>query len=250
MTAQHDGGATARVALVTGGSRGIGRAIVGALIEVGWLVAFTYRENLAAAQDVEAAHPERARAFRLDLADRAMPDVVVRDVAASMGPVAALVNNAGVRRDALLAMTSDADWDAVVETNASGAFRCCRAVLPGMISRRQGVIVNVASLSALSGVAGQAAYSASKAAIIGLTRSLARELGKRQIRANAVVPGFVLTDMTTDISPAALQTLRAKECLPAGVTTADVANLVACLLSDRAAAITGQVIAVDAGSSV
>ena len=237
------------VALVTGGTRGIGRAIVEALVADGWQVAFTYRTNQAAARAVEAAHDGRARAFALDLRDHARADALVREVAAGLGPIAGLVNNAGVRYDGLLAMTPDAEWEAVMDTNLAGAFRCCRAVMPGMVSRRGGAIVNVSSLAAISGVAGQTAYAASKAALLGLTRSLAREVGKRNIRVNAVVPGYVATDMTTALPESVTQGLRAHECLPGGTSATDVANVVAFLLSDRAGAMTGQIIPVDAGSS-
>jgi len=249
MTAGGGAGTVRNVALVTGGTRGIGRAIVAALVRDGWMVAFTYRDNAEAARAVEAAHGDDARGFTLDLRDHDRPDALVRDVTATMGPLAGLVNNAGVRYDGLLAMTPDADWDAVMDTNAAGAFRCCRAVLPGMMSRRRGAIVNLSSLAALSGVAGQTAYAASKAALIGLTRSLAREVGKRHIRVNAVVPGYVATDMTQGLPEAVAQALRAHECLPAGTTAADVAEVVAFLLSDRARAMTGQIVPVDAGSS-
>ncbi|HEX6862047.1 MAG TPA: SDR family oxidoreductase, partial [Thermoanaerobaculia bacterium] len=160
-----------------------------------------------------------------------------------------LVNNAGIRRESLLALTSDEDWDAVIDVNLGGLFRCCRAVLRGMMVRRRGAIVNVSSLSALHGVAGQAAYAASKAGILGLTRSLAREVGKRGVRVNAVVPGFVPTDLTAGLPEAAVQMLRAGECLPGGVSAAGVAGAVLFLLSDGASAITGQTLVVDAGAS-
>jgi 3-oxoacyl-[acyl-carrier protein] reductase len=137
----------------------------------------------------------------------------------------------------------------VLDTNLGGLFRCCRAVLRGMMVRRRGVIVNVSSLSALHGVAGQGAYAASKAGVLGLTRSLAREAGKRGVRVNAVVPGFVPTDLTAGLPEAAVASLRAGECLPRGVTPEDVAQAVVFLLSDRAAAITGQSLVVDAGAS-
>jgi 3-oxoacyl-[acyl-carrier protein] reductase len=235
--------------LVTGGSRGLGRAVVEALAAEGRPVAFTWSTGEAAARELETASAGRARAFPLDLRDRARPDDLVAEVEAALGPVEALVNNAGVRRESLLALTSDDDWDAVVDTNLGGLFRCCRAVLRGMMVRRRGSIVNISSLSALHGVAGQAAYAASKAGILGLTRSLAREVGKRGVRVNAVVPGFVATDFTAGLPAAAVAHLRAGECLPGGVTPAAVADAVLFLLSERAAAITGQSLVVDAGAS-
>lgn len=234
--------------LVTGGSRGIGRAVVEALAhEGGRPIGFTWRSDEAVARAVEAA--TGARAFRLDLADPARPDDLLAEVEAALGPVEGLVNNAGLRRESLLALTSDDDWNAVLDTNLGGLFRCCRAVLRGMMTRRRGAIVNVSSLSALHGVAGQAAYAASKAGILGLTRSLAREVGKRGVRVNAVVPGFVPTDLTADLPAPAIAALRAGECLPGGVSAAQVADAVLFLLSDRAAAITGQTLVVDAGAS-
>lgn len=237
------------VALVTGGSRGIGRATVEALLADGWTVAFTYRSGEGAAREIEAASAGRARAFVLDLLDREGPGSLVTVIEESMGPVAALVNNAGLRRESLLAMTPDQDWDEVLEVNLGGVFRCCRAVLPQMMHRRRGSIVNISSLSAVSGVAGQTAYAASKAALLGLTRALAREVGNRSIRVNAVLPGFVPTDMTTSVPDELVRVLRAHECLPRGTSTANVADLVAFLVSDRAAAITGQALLVDSGSS-
>ncbi|HEV2853208.1 MAG TPA: SDR family oxidoreductase [Thermoanaerobaculia bacterium] len=234
--------------LVTGGSRGLGRAIVEALAqEPGAQVAFTWKTGEVAARTVEEA--TGARAFRFDLSDRNRPDDLVSEVESALGPVEGLVNNAGLRRESLLALTSDEDWDAVLDANLGGLFRCCRAVLRGMMVRRRGAIVNVSSLSALHGVAGQGAYAASKAGILGLTRSLAREAGKRGVRVNAVVPGFVPTDLTAGLPEAAVASLRAGECLARGVQAGDVAQAVAFLLSDRAAAITGQALVVDAGVS-
>jgi 3-oxoacyl-[acyl-carrier protein] reductase len=233
--------------LVTGGSRGLGRAMVEALSGSGSVVAFTWGSDEAAARTVEAA--TGARAFHLELRDRARPDDLVSEVEEALGPVEGLVNNAGLRRESLLAMTSDEDWDAVLDSNLGGLFRCCRAVLRGMMVRRRGAIVNVSSLSALHGVAGQGAYAASKAGILGMTRSLAREAGKRGVRVNAVVPGFVATDLTAGLPEAAVAHLRSGECLARGVRPEDVARAVLFLLSESAAAITGQALVVDAGAS-
>jgi 3-oxoacyl-[acyl-carrier protein] reductase len=236
--------------LVTGGSRGIGRAVVEALVaQSSNPVAFTWSSSEEEARAIEDASGGRARAFQLDLRDRSRPDDLLAEVEDALGPVEGLVNNAGIRRESLLALTSDEDWDAVLDVNLGGLFRCCRAVLRGMMVRRRGAIVNVSSLSALHGVAGQAAYAASKAGILGLTRSLAREVGKRGVRVNAVVPGFVPTDLTAGLPDAAVQMLRAGECLPGGVGAAGVAGAVLFLLSDGAAAITGQTLVVDAGAS-
>jgi 3-oxoacyl-[acyl-carrier protein] reductase len=237
------------IALLTGGSRGIGRAVVEALLAEGWTVAFTYRRDEQLAREVAAASGGRARAFFLDLQDREGPDHLVREIEQSMGPLEALVNNAGLSREALLAMTPDRDWDAVMDVNLDGVFRCCRAVLPQMMHRRRGSIVNISSLSAVSGIAGQTAYAASKAALLGMARALAREVGKRGIRVNAVLPGFVPTEMTALLPEETVRALRSHECLARGTSAADVANLVAFLVSDRAAAITGQAIIIDAGTS-
>jgi 3-oxoacyl-[acyl-carrier protein] reductase len=234
--------------LVTGGGRGLGRAVVEALAaEPETAVAFTWNAHEGTAREVAAA--TGARAFRLDLRDRVRPDDLVVEIEEALGPLTGLVNNAGLRRESLLAMTSDEDWEAVLDTNLGGLFRCCRAVLRGMMVRRRGAIVNVSSLSALHGVAGQGAYAASKAGILGLTRSLAREAGKRGVRVNAVVPGFVATDLTAGLPAEKVAYLRAGECLARGVEPADVAQAVLFLLSDRAAAITGQTLVVDAGAS-
>jgi 3-oxoacyl-[acyl-carrier protein] reductase len=234
--------------LVTGGSRGLGRAIVEALAaEPGARVAFTFSTAEAAAREVEAA--TGARAFPFELRDRNRADDLVAEVEEALGPLEGLVNNAGLRRESLLALTSDEDWEAVVDANLGGLFRCCRAALRGLMVRRRGSIVNISSLSALHGVAGQGAYAAAKAGILGLTRSLAREAGKRGVRVNAVVPGFVATDLTAGLPEAAVAYLRAGECLARGVQPGDVAMAVQFLLSDRAAGITGQSLVVDAGAS-
>ncbi len=237
------------VVLLIGGSRGIGRAVVRALAASGRRAAFTYCSGEAAARSVEAECGGLAKAWQFDLADRARPGVLSQEIEDTWGPIDGLVNNAAIRKDQLLAATPDADWDAVIDANLGGAFRCCRAVIPKMVVRRAGSIVNVSSLTAVRGVAGQAAYGATKAGLIGMTKSLARELGRRNIRVNAVVPGLVMTEMIAGTSAERLKELRAIEALPKGTSPEDVAAMIVFLLSDLAAAITGQSFLVDAGST-
>ena len=235
--------------LVTGGSRGIGRAIVETLVREGRHVSFTYRNDEPAARALEASCEGKARAFVLDLREPDTADALVSRIEDVVGPVEGLVNNAGIRTQGLLAMTSTREWDDVMDVNLGGPFRCCRAVLRGMIGRRRGAIVSVASLGAIRGVAGLSVYGASKAGILGLTRSLAREVGRRGIRVNAVIPGFVATDMTAELGEREVAGLRAAECLPTGVDAGCVADTVAFLLSPKARSITGQAWVVDAGVS-
>jgi len=236
-----------RVALVTGGSRGIGRAIVRALAGEGWRVAFTWREREDEARRLAGELGDAVRPFRFELLDRARPGDLVVEVEEQVGPIAGLVNNAAVRRDGLLASLPDAAWDELIDADLGGVFRCCRAVIPRMVHRRAGSIVNVSSLTAVHGLAGQTAYGAAKAGVLGLTRSLAREVGSRGIRVNAVIPGFVPTEMVADVGPEQVKAIRSAEALPGGVTAASVADAVAFLLSDRAASITGQTLVIDAG---
>jgi 3-oxoacyl-[acyl-carrier protein] reductase len=233
--------------LITGGTSGLGRAIVERLAAEGKTVAFSFRSDESAARELAAS--TGARAFAMDITDRNRVDEVVEQVEEELGPIEGLVNNAGVAHSGLLAMTSDEDWSRLLDVNLGGAFRCTRAVLPRMISRRRGAVLTIASLAAIRGRAGQAAYAASKAGVIGMTRALAREVGKRNIRVNALLPGFVSTAMTRELSQEAIRDLKAGECLPGGVSAADVAAAAAFLLSDQARAITGQGVVIDAGIS-
>jgi 3-oxoacyl-[acyl-carrier protein] reductase len=237
------------VTLVTGGSRGIGRALVELLAANGDRVAFTYHVREDAARELETTAGDHVRGYQFALPDRARPETLIDQIESDLGPIAGLVNNAAIVSNQLLAMTSDAAWDEMLDHNLGGTFRVTRSVLRRMVSLRRGSIVNVASLSALRGVAGQTAYAASKAGMIALTRCLAREMGRRRIRVNAVVPGFVATEMTADLDEATVTRLRDPECLPDGTGPGAVAATIAFLLSDRAAAITGQTVVVDAGNT-
>ena len=235
------------IALVTGGSRGIGRATVEAMLAEGWTVAFTYRSDESPAREIEAAAGGRAHGFVLDVRDRQRPGELVAEIERSIGPLDALVNNAGLRRESLLAMTNDRDWDEIMDVNLDGVFRCCKAVLPPMMHRRRGSIVNISSISAVTGVAGLTAYAASKAALLGMTRALAREVGSRGITVNCVAPGFIETDMT-DVLPEAQKAALLQQ-IPLGRLgqASEVAHAVAFLASPEASYITGTELHVNGG---
>ena len=237
------------MALITGGSRGIGRVTAMRLLLDGWSVAFTYSQSKEAAQAFEAESKGCAAAFEADVRDSAACVHVAEQVLERFGSIDALVNNAGVRRDALLYNMSSEQWDEVLETNLRGVFTTTKAVLPAMMQQRRGAIVNVASLSALHGVVGQTNYSAAKGALVAMTRSLARETARSGIRVNCVAPGFVETDMTTDIEADVKREMIRQIPMRRAVRADEVAAAIAFLLSDDASGITGQVLAIDGGAS-
>ena len=230
---------------MTGGSRGIGAAICRELGGAGARVAVNYRSGREAAEEVAAEIG--GLALQADVADPAEAKALVERVESELGDLDALVNNAGVTRDTLIARMSDEDWHEVIETNLRGTFNTCRAVSRKMLRRRAGSIVNLTSVVGLHGNVGQANYAASKAGIIGLTKALARELGTRGVRVNAVAPGYISTALTDVLSEEIRGAILANTPLGRLGDPADVAACVRFLCSDEAAFVTGDVLLVDGG---
>jgi 3-oxoacyl-[acyl-carrier protein] reductase len=235
-----------RSALVTGSTRGIGRAIVETLAGCGARVGVVGRDE-ARAKEVAAEISPEARGFACDVGDAAAVAALVERAEAELGAVDILVNNAGLTRDNLMLRLKDEDWDAVLDANLRGAFVAIRSVTRGMMKRRWGRIINIASVVGLVGNKGQANYAASKAGLIGLTKSVAKEFASRNILANVIAPGFVETDMTSAMTDDAKKMLFGQIPLERLGKPQDIAGVAAFLSSEHAAYITGQVFVVDGG---
>ncbi|NUR33523.1 MAG: 3-oxoacyl-[acyl-carrier-protein] reductase [Gemmatimonadaceae bacterium] len=235
-----------RTALVTGSTRGIGRAIAEALAGAGARVAVVGRDQAKAAE-AAAAVGAGAQGFNADVGDPASIGALVETVEKAFVQIDILVNNAGLTRDNILFRIKDDDWDTVLDANLRGAFLAIRATSRGMIKRRWGRIINIASIVGITGNKGQANYAASKAGLIGLTKSVAKELGSRNVLVNAVAPGFIETDMTAAMTPDARAALSGQIPLERLGSPRDIAGVVTFLASDYASYITGQTLVVDGG---
>lgn len=239
-----------RTALVTGGTRGIGRAICLELARRGCNIAFNYlRSEEKARQLIEKLVDigRKAHAYQVSVIDHAGVEAMVKQVTENFGRIDYLVNNAGIVRDKLILRMTESEWDEVVDTNLKGAFNCCKAAVAVMIKARFGSVLNVTSISGLVGMPGQVNYSASKAGLVGLTKALARELASRNITVNALALGFIATDMTEGLSEEHKENLLRSIPLGRFGTAEEISRIAAFLLSDDARYVTGQVVQVDGG---
>lgn len=239
-----------KTAIITGASRGIGRGIALKFAEQGANVAFTYLSSVEQGQALEKeleAFGIKARGYRSDAADFKAAEELVNAVAADFGTIEILVNNAGITRDTLLMRMSEQQWDEVINANLKSIFNLTKAITKPMLKQRKGSIINMSSVVGVKGNAGQANYAASKAGIIGFTKSVALELGSRNIRSNAIAPGFIETEMTAALDPKVVEGWREGIPMKRGGTPEDIANATVFLASDMSAYITGQVLSVCGG---
>lgn len=243
----------AKNCLVTGGSRGIGKSIALTLARLGANVAITYARSSEAANQVVKEIEEtgvKALAFQADAVDFQKAEEVISEIVKEWGSLDALVNNAGITRDNLILRMDEQAWDDVLTTNLKSVFNYSKAATKPMMRARGGSIINISSVVGISGNAGQSNYAASKAGIIGFTKSYAKELASRNIRANVVAPGYILTEMTEQLSEKVLETIKKETPLGRAGEPAEVSNVVAFLASDLSSYITGEVIRVDGGMAM
>jgi 3-oxoacyl-[acyl-carrier protein] reductase len=241
---------TGKIAVVTGGSRGIGKAVCLRLARMGATVVVNYVSRPDAAQETVAAIKEAggaAAAYQFDVANGQQVQAAFKQIQADFGRIDILVNNAGITRDGLVAMMKEEAWDEVLGTNLKGAFNCIKAVSRPMMKQRWGRIVSIASVIGFAGNAGQANYAAAKAGMVGLTRSVARELASRGVTVNGVAPGYIETDMTRELSAEVTEKIKAEIPMNSLGSVEDVAAAVAYLVSEEARYVTGQFIHVNGG---
>lgn len=246
MTKLLDG----KVALITGASKGIGRAIAQHFAQLGAQVAFTYLSSVEKGQQLEqelAAFGSKVKGYRSDASDYAQAEKLVDDVVAEFGKLDILVNNAGITQDGLLMRMSEEQWDRVLTVNLKSVFNLTKAATKPMMRAKKGSIINMTSVVGIKGNAGQANYAASKSGIIGFTKSVALELGSRNIRCNAIAPGFIETEMTGELDQKVVDEWRKAIPLKRGGQPEDIAKATAFLASDDSSYITGQVLQVDGG---
>lgn len=241
------------VALVSGGSRGIGRAIALRLASEGVRVGVNYNTGASQAREVVeqiTSEGGEALALQADVSDKVQVETLVKEILDRWQRIDILVNNAGIRRDRLLMRMTEDEWDSVISVNLKSAYLCARAVLPHMVRQRRGRIINMSSVVGLSGNPGQANYSASKAGLIGLTKTIAREVATRNITANALAPGYIITAMVEELSEELKGQVLARIPMGRLGTPEDIAGIAAFLCSDEASYITGQVIGIDGGLAI
>ena len=239
-----------KVAIITGASRGIGKGIAEVFAEQGATIAFTYASSDEKARAFEAelaAKGVKAKGYKSDASDFNAAQTLVDEVVAEFGTVDILVNNAGITRDTLLMRMSEEQWDEVIRVNLKSVFNLTKAVIKPMLKARSGSIINMTSIVGVTGNAGQANYAASKAGMIGFTKSVAQELGSRNIRCNAIAPGFIETEMTEKLDPKIVEEWRNTIPLKRGGTTTDIANTTLYLASDLSSYVTGQTLHVCGG---
>ncbi len=239
-----------KIALVTGGSRGIGRAVCLQLAGQGAVVGINYVSNSAAAEETLAAvvvAGGKGFVVGFDVADSTAVQKALKEIVAEHGGIDILVNNAGITRDGLMARMKEADWDAVLDTNLKGAFLCSKAAMRGMMKKRWGRIINITSVIGFLGNGGQVNYGAAKAGLIGFSKSMARELAARKVTVNCVAPGYIVTDMTRDLSEDIQEIIKAQIPLATLGTPEDVASAVGYLAAEESGYVTGQTLHVNGG---
>lgn len=236
-----------KVAIVTGATRGIGKGILTSFVQQGATVIFTYASSVDAAKSLESEFGNKVKGYQSDASDFDAAQKLVDDVMSEFGQIDIVVNNAGITKDNLLMRMRIEDWQNVIKINLDSAFNLTKAVLRPMLKQRKGSIINMSSIVGITGNAGQANYAASKAGLIGFSKSVAQELGSRNIRCNVVAPGFIETEMTAKLDEKVVQEWRNNIPLKRGGTPDDIANACIFLGSDMSSYITGQVLSVDGG---